>query len=60
MNVVFVGTIISSFYGFRADLIRTLLKNLVRSMRLLLIYARIPKKIEKLEAIPNTYRLNCG
>lgn len=26
MNVVFVGTIISSFYGVRADLIRTLLK----------------------------------
>lgn len=36
MKVAFIGTVISSFYGFRADLIRTLLKNLVRSMHLLL------------------------
>lgn len=26
MKVAFIGTVISSFYGFRADLIRTLLK----------------------------------
>lgn len=26
MKVVFIGTVISSFYGFRTDLIRTLLK----------------------------------
>lgn len=36
MNLVFIGTVISSFYRFHPDLIRTLLKNSVRSMHLLL------------------------
>ena len=36
MNLVFIGTVIFSFYRFRADLIRILLKKLARSMHLLL------------------------
>lgn len=61
MKVVFIGTVASSFYGFRADLIRTLLNKGHQ------IYAFTSeytvgdlKKIEKLGATPITYTLNRG
>lgn len=61
MKVVIIGTIASSFYGFRADLICTLLKKGHK------VYAFTSestaedlKKIEQLGAIPITYTLNRG
>ena len=61
MKIVFIGTLASSFLGFRADLIKTLLaKNYT-------IYAFTSEytkeeliKIESLGAIPVTYQLNRG
>lgn len=59
--IVFIGTVASSFYGFRADLIRTLLKKGHQ------VYAFTSenttedlKKMEKLVATPITYTLNRG
>lgn len=59
MKVAFIGTVASSFYGFRADLIGTLLKKGHQ------VYAFTSecttedlKKIEKLGVTPITYTLN--
>ena len=61
MKVVFIGTVISSFYGFRTDLIRTLLKKGRQVYAFTSEYtAEDLKKIEKLGGTPNTYRLNLG
>lgn len=56
-----VGTVASSFYGFRADLIRMLLKNGHQVYAFTSEYmAEDLKKIEKLGATPITYTLNRG
>ena len=61
MNVVIIGTVASSFYGFRADLIRTLLKKGHQVYAFTSEYAAEDlKKIEKLGATPITYALNRG
>lgn len=61
MKVIFVGTVASSFYGFRADLIRTLLKKGHQVYAFTSEYtAEDLKKIEKLGATPITYTLNRG
>ncbi|ENX25440.1 glycosyltransferase family 4 protein [Acinetobacter sp. CIP 102136] len=61
MKVVFIGTVASSFYGFRADLIRTLLKKGHQVYAFTSEYtAEDLKKIEKLGAMPITYTLNRG
>lgn len=61
MKVVFIGTVASSFYGFRADLIRTLLKKEYQVYAFTSEYtAEDLKKIEKLGATPITYTLNRG
>ena len=61
MNVVIIGTVASSFYGFRADLIRTLLKKGHQVYAFTSEYtAEDLKKIEKLGATPITYTLNRG
>lgn len=61
MKVVLIGTVASSFYGFRAHLIKTLLEEQHT------VYAFTSeftsedlKKIEALGAIPITYQLNRG
>lgn len=61
MKVVFIGTVASSFYGFRADLIRTLLKKGHQVYAFTSEYTKEDlKKIESLGAIPVTYELNRG
>ena len=61
INVVIIGTVASSFYGFRADLIRTLLKKGHQVYAFTSEYtAEDLKKIEKLGATPVTYTLNRG
>lgn len=56
-----VGTVASSFYGFRADLIRTLIKKGHQVYAFTADYtAEDLKKIEKLGATPITYTLNRG
>ena len=61
MKVIMVGTVASSFYGFRADLIRTLLKKGHQVYAFTSEYtAEDLKKIEKLGATPITYTLNRG
>ncbi len=61
MKVVFIGTVASSFYGFRADLISTLLKKGHQVYAFTSEYvAEDLKKIEKLGATPITYTLNRG
>lgn len=61
MKVVFIGTVASSFYGFRADLIRTLLKKGHQVYAFTSEYTvEDLKKIEKLGATPITYTLNRG
>lgn len=61
MKVVFIGTVASSFYGFRADLIITLLKKGHQVYAFTSEYvAEDLKKIEKLGATPITYTLNRG
>ena len=60
-DVVIIGTVATSFYGFRADLIRTLLKKGHKVYAFTSEYtAEDLKKIEKLGAIPFTYTLNRG
>ena len=61
MKIVIIGTVASSFYGFRAGLIKALRE------KQYVIYAFISeysmddlKKIEALGAIPVTYELNRG
>jgi len=61
VKVVFIGTVASSFYGFRADLIRTLIKKGHQVYAFTSEYtAEDLKKIEKLGATPITYTLNRG
>lgn len=60
-DVVIIGTVATSFYGFRADLIRTLLKKGHQVYAFTSEYtAEDLKKIEKLGATPITYTLNRG
>ena len=60
-KIVLIGTVASSFYGFRADLIRTLLKKGHQVYAFTSEYtAEDLKKIEKLGATPITYTLNRG
>lgn len=60
-KIVIIGTVASSFYGFRADLIRTLLKKGHQVYAFTSEYtADDLKKIEKLGATPITYTLNRG
>ena len=61
MNIVIIGTIASSFYGFRVGSIRTLLRKGHPVYAFTSEYtAEDLKKIEKLGGTPNTYRLNLG
>lgn len=60
-KILIIGTVASSFYGFRADLIRTLLKNGYQVYAFTSEYMPEDlKKIEKLGATPITYTLNRG
>ena len=60
-DVVIIGTVATSFYGFRADLIRILLKKDYRVYAFTSEYTTEDlKKIEQLGAIPVTYTLNRG
>ena len=60
-KIILIGTVASSFYGFRADLIRTLLKKGHQVYAFTSEYtAEDLKKIEKLGATPITYTLNRG
>lgn len=61
MVIALIGTVASSFYGFRADLIRTLLNKGHRVYAFTSEYTvEDLKKIEKLGATPITYNLNRG
>lgn len=61
MKIVLIGTVASSFYGFRSDLIRALLKKGHQVYAFTSEYtAEDLKKIEKLGAVPVTYILNRG
>lgn len=61
MKVVIIGTVASSFYGFRADLIKALL---AKSYTIYAFTSEYTKRelrlIESLGAIPVTYELNRG
>ncbi len=60
-KIILIGTVASSFYGFRADLIRTLLKKGHQVYAFTSEYTvEDLKKIEKLGATPITYTLNRG
>ena len=60
-KIILIGTVASSFYGFRADLIRTFLKKGHQVYAFTSEYtAEDLKKIEKLGATPITYTLNRG
>lgn len=60
-KIILIGTVASSFYGFRADLICTLLKKGHQVYAFTSEYtAEDLKKIEKLGATPITYTLNRG
>lgn len=60
-TIVFIGTIASSIYDFRADLIRSLLKQGHQIYAFISQYnAEDVNKIEQLGAIPVTYTLNRG
>lgn len=60
-KIVIIGTVASSFYGFRADLIRTILKKGDQVYAFTSEYTSEDlKKIEKLGATPITYTLNRG
>ena len=61
MKVIMVGTVASSFYGFRADLIRALLKKGHQVYAFTSEYTTEDlKKIENLGATPVIYTLNRG
>lgn len=61
MKIIIVGTVASSFYGFRADLIRTLLKKGHQIYAFTSEYvAEDLKKIEQIGAIPVIYTLKRG
>lgn len=61
MQIVLIGTVASSFYGFRSDLIRELYKkgHIVYAFTSEYTYTDL-RKIENLGAIPVTYDLNRG
>lgn len=60
-KIILIGTVATSFYGFRADLIRTFLKKGHQVYAFTSEYtAEDLKKIEKLGATPITYTLNRG
>lgn len=60
-KIILIGTVASSFYGFRADLIRTLIKKGHHVYAFTSEYtAEDLKKIEKLGATPIIYTLNRG
>lgn len=60
-RVILIGTVASSFYGFRADLIAMLLKRGHQIYAFTSEYTDMDlKKIESLGAIPVTYELNRG
>ena len=61
MQIVLIGTVASSFYGFRADLIRELYRkgHIVYAFTSEYSEADL-QKIENLGAIPVTYDLNRG
>jgi glycosyltransferase involved in cell wall biosynthesis len=60
-KIVFIGTVASSFYGFRADLIRTLVERGYHVYAFTSEYSiEGLRKIEQLGAIPITYTLNRG
>src|SRR5690606_13366572 len=59
--IVFIGTVASSFYGFRADLICTLVEKGHYVYAFTSEYSNEDlRKIEQLGAIPITYTLNRG
>lgn len=61
MKVVMIGTLASSFYGFRADLIRAMREKQYTVYAFTSEYTDTDlKKIESLGAIPMTYELNRG
>lgn len=61
MKIILIGTVASSFLGFRADLISTLLRQGHQVYAFTSEYtAESLKKIENLGAIPVTYILNRG
>lgn len=61
MKIVIIGTVASSFLGFRADLIQALCKKKYKVYAFTSEYtAEDLKKIESLGAIPITYELNRG
>lgn len=61
MRIVLIGTVASSFYGFRADLIRAMREKQYTVYAFTSEYTDSDlKKIESLGAIPMTYELNRG
>lgn len=61
MQIVLIGTVASSFYGFRADLIRIFFKKGYTVYAFTSEYSKADLlKIENLGAIPVTYDLNRG
>lgn len=61
MKVIIIGTVASSFYGFRADLIRAMREKQYTVYAFSSEYTDSDlKKIESLGAIPITYELNRG
>lgn len=61
MKVIVIGTVASSFYGFRADLIRAMREKQYTVYAFTSEYTDSDlKKIESLGAIPMTYELNRG
>lgn len=60
-QIILIGTVASSFYGFRADLIRAMRENQYTVYAFTSEYNDSDlKKIESLGAIPMTYELNRG
>ena len=61
MKIVIIGTVASSFLGFRADLIKVLLEQQYKVYTFTSEYSQDDlKRIEELGAIPVTYQLNRG
>jgi len=61
MKVILIGTVASSFYGFRAELIKALLKKKYTVFTFTSEYSsRDLEKIKSLGAIPITYKLDRG
>ena len=60
-QIILIGTVASSFYGFRADLIRAMREKQYTVYAFTSEYTELDlKKIESLGAIPVTYELNRG